>query len=123
MPIPIILELPDWVKQHLQLVYQAKTEKDFDTAFDAFISQHATITVNGEELSRSQYKKQLWNEQTSKVSATVDIKDIVAVPKRSNGEVQVGPPFLGLWRELQLTCRLYRSGMLVCSMWPTSITG
>ena len=49
--------LPGWVQQHVRALYTAKSEADFDRAFDAFVARDARIQFNGAPVSRDQYKK------------------------------------------------------------------
>lgn len=80
MSEPIILLLPDWVQQHITTLYNAKTADDFNTAFDAFISHHVSIKVNGKSMSRDQYKKLIMGEITNDVSADVSFSGVISVP-------------------------------------------
>lgn len=89
MPGPVILTLTSWVEQHLQEVLKATSKKAFDDAFDAFLSEHATITLNGVKVSRSHYKQQFWQEESHERSATVTFKGIVEVPKDPQAIIQV----------------------------------
>ena len=77
---PIILLLPDWVQQHHTTLYAAKTDDDFNRAFDAFVATNARITLNGKAISRDEYKKTIRGETQSETSATVTFNDVVSVP-------------------------------------------
>ena len=87
----VIFTLPSWVHEHVQQIYAAKTEKDFDQAFDAFIAPNATIRVNGRGMSREEYKKLLHGESgiSSDTGGEVSFKDTVAVPNDKDKPVQV----------------------------------
>ncbi|EKM52786.1 uncharacterized protein PHACADRAFT_261414 [Phanerochaete carnosa HHB-10118-sp] len=89
-PGPVILTLDSWVEQHLQEVLTAKSQTAFDDAFDAFVALDASITVNGQHMSRAEYKKTLWNDEAHETSGTVTFKGTVAVPKNSKAIVQTG---------------------------------
>lgn len=69
----------------------ATTSIDFDNAFDAFLSKHVTITVNGQHLSREQYKKQLLGETTvNKQSTSIKFDGVVEVPTDTEQPVKAG---------------------------------
>ncbi|KAI0669033.1 hypothetical protein C8Q78DRAFT_1080891 [Trametes maxima] len=83
MSVAIVLpDLPTWVQQHITTLYSATTPEQFNQAFDAFVSEHATIRVNGKHLSRAQYKKLLFGEerQGTDTSANVTFNGVVSVP-------------------------------------------
>ena len=69
-----------WAKERLTALIQAKTQADFNAAFDSFIANDARIIFNGAKLSRDEYKKQLQGERVLEASATVDITDTVVAP-------------------------------------------
>jgi len=78
---------------HLSAVLMATTEPEFDNAFDAFLSKHVTITVNGHHISRDNYKKQLQGESTIgslKVSTSVKFDGVVEVPTDPQEPVKAG---------------------------------
>ena len=86
MSQPVILSLPDWVKQGISTLYKAQSVDEFSEAFDAFLSARAQIKVNGKPLSREQYKKLLLGEITdSDVRADVAFNGVVAVPDAAKG--------------------------------------
>ena len=90
---PIILLLPDWVQQHLTTLYAAKTDDDFNRAFDAFVAQEpGTIVVNGKHLDRAQYKKQIWSDKFLEAGAQVQYLGAVSVPKNQSEPIQVRFP-------------------------------
>lgn len=91
---PIILTLTSWVEQRLKAVLEASIKHDFDIAFDAFVAPSATITLNGQKVSRAHYSQLLWKEQDHDRSITVNFKGTVAVPKDSNAVIQVGSRLL-----------------------------
>ncbi|RPD53647.1 hypothetical protein L226DRAFT_611225 [Lentinus tigrinus ALCF2SS1-7] len=80
MSEPLLLALPNWVENRITTLYQAKDADAFNTAFDAFISHHVQIKVNGKPMSREQYKKLIMGEIKSDVSADVAFNGIVSVP-------------------------------------------
>ena len=81
MSVAIVLPtLSVWAEGHLSAVLQATTEAEFDSAFDGFLSKHASITLNGQHLSRDQYKQQLLGESAvNKRSGSVKFDSVVEV--------------------------------------------
>ncbi|KAJ6479022.1 hypothetical protein C8R45DRAFT_832855, partial [Mycena sanguinolenta] len=77
--------LNDWAQQHLSAILKATTQTEFDSAFDAFVSKNATITVNGKKVSRDEYQKQLQGEGFDEAGATVQFSGAVEA-----GSIQVG---------------------------------
>ena len=76
----LLLVLPDWVKQHIQEIYTAKTPEDFDTAFDAFIAPNARIQFNGKPISREEYKKTIRSESPPDIPGSpVTFSSVVSV--------------------------------------------
>lgn len=86
----VLPSLTNWTEGHLSSILKATTEADFDNAFDAFISKHANITVNGHHFSRDQYRQQLMGESAvNKESASVKFDGIVEVPTDKEFPVKV----------------------------------
>ena len=84
--------LTTWTEQHILAIFDAKTEDDFDKAFDAFVSQHATITLNGKRISRDAYKKHLQGENSGEVAPAVfNVVGAVEVPSNERNPAAVGP--------------------------------
>ena len=77
----VLPPLPTWAEQHLTALIQAKTQDDFNTAFDNFISNNVEVTFNGAPLTRDQYKQQLQSERFLERSASIAIKNVVSAPK------------------------------------------
>ena len=77
--LPVLLTLDSWVQQHITTVYSAKTADDFNTAFDAFISQNVIIKVNGKPMSRDQYKTLIMGEIKNDDGADISFNGIVTV--------------------------------------------
>ncbi|KAL7278459.1 hypothetical protein ACG7TL_007457 [Trametes sanguinea] len=82
----VLPQLPDWVEQHVKALYAAKTAESFDQAFDSFISEKATIRLNGKDMSRDEYKKMIQGEITGDVGSEVTFNDIVSVPAEGGAE-------------------------------------
>ena len=79
-----------WAEGHLSSILKATTESTFNDAFDAFLSKNATITVNGQHLSRDRYRQQLLGESAvNKESASVKFDGVVEVPTDQDQPVKV----------------------------------
>ncbi|KAJ6542800.1 hypothetical protein B0H19DRAFT_1171954 [Mycena capillaripes] len=80
----VLPPLKTWAEQHLSSIIKATTETAFDSAFEAFLSKHVTITVNGKNVSRDEYKKQLQGEGFDEAGATVEFSGAVEIPSENN---------------------------------------
>ncbi|KAF7373248.1 hypothetical protein MSAN_00533700 [Mycena sanguinolenta] len=90
MSVNIVLPpLKTWAQGHLSSIIKATTQTAFDSAFDAFVSKNATITVNGKKVSRDEYQKQLQGEEFDEAGADVQFNGAVEVPAESNS-IQAG---------------------------------
>lgn len=79
-----------WAEGHIASILKATTTASFNEAFDNFLSKHASITVNGQHLSRDQYKQQLLGESAvNKDSASVQFDGVVEVPTDQEEPVKV----------------------------------
>ncbi|KAJ7079639.1 hypothetical protein B0H15DRAFT_501276 [Mycena belliarum] len=86
----VLPPLKTWAEQHLSSIIKATTQTAFDAAFDAFLSKHATVTVNGKHLSRDAYKKQLQGEGFDEAGAIVTFSGAVEVPTDQKNPIQAG---------------------------------
>ena len=77
------------VELGLQNILQAKTRKDFEKAFDNFIADDASITMNGKPVALFHYREHLWNEQMLEKSANVQFKEVVEVVEDPKALLQV----------------------------------
>ncbi|EMD41322.1 hypothetical protein CERSUDRAFT_89890 [Gelatoporia subvermispora B] len=80
-PGPVLVKLIPYAELHIQNIFSATSQADFDEAFDAFISQNASITVNGKQLTRHEYKQRLQSENPFLQSSIVTFSNAVAVPQ------------------------------------------
>ncbi|KAJ6562833.1 hypothetical protein DFH09DRAFT_1159738 [Mycena vulgaris] len=91
MALNIVLPpLRTWAEQHLSSIIKATTSTDFDAAFDSFLSEHATVTVNGKPVSRDEYKKQLQGEGFDEAGAIVTFSGAVEVPADQSKPIEAG---------------------------------
>lgn len=73
MSVNIVLPtLTQWTKNHVTSIIQAKSQADLEAAVDAFLSKSATINVNGAQLTRDAFVKQLSQENFDEQGATVN---------------------------------------------------
>ncbi|KAJ7662916.1 hypothetical protein B0H17DRAFT_952936 [Mycena rosella] len=86
----VLPPLKTWAEQHLSSIIKATTQTMFDSAFDAFLSKNATVTVNGKHISRDEYKKQLQGEGFDEAGATVTFGGAVEVPADQSSPIQAG---------------------------------
>ncbi|KAJ3540168.1 hypothetical protein NM688_g6263 [Phlebia brevispora] len=75
-----VTSLDIFVEDNLKTLYQATSKKVFDIAFESFFAEHLDVTVNGEAVSRAQYKQELWCERYAERNATVAFHGVLAVP-------------------------------------------
>ena len=87
-PGPVVLPLSNWAESHITELFTAD-EKSFEEAFDGFLTENASITVNGEHISRAQYKKHLQQEKALETGAQVAFTGVVEVPKDPKNPVLV----------------------------------
>ncbi|KAJ6615357.1 hypothetical protein B0H10DRAFT_2041069 [Mycena sp. CBHHK59/15] len=91
MSVDIVLPpLKTWAEGHLSSIIKATSATAFDSAFDAFLSKHAKVTVNGKHISRDEYKKQLQGEGFDEAGATVAFSGAVEVPADQSNPIQAG---------------------------------
>ncbi|OBZ77565.1 hypothetical protein A0H81_02238 [Grifola frondosa] len=86
----VLPSLTDWTEQRVTALLTTTTEADFNTAFDAFLSKNVTITVNGQDLTRDQYKQQLRQEKFDEAFAQVQFSGAVEVPADTNRPIDAG---------------------------------
>ncbi|KAL5510996.1 hypothetical protein ACEPAG_3715 [Sanghuangporus baumii] len=83
---PRLQSLSDWAKQNLTALITAESNDDFNTAFDQFVSKHVKkIVFNDRELTRDEYKQRLLKERHNLVGATINIRNVVEVPRIEKG--------------------------------------
>ena len=86
MSVNIVLPtLSAWAASHLTHILETKTQKDFDAAFEATFAANTSFTVNGQTVSRDEYKRQLLEQ-----SAADPLDSGTVVNIEGQTEVQVG---------------------------------
>lgn len=76
----VLPNLVPWAKGHISSIIATTTQADLDTALNAFLSENASITVNGVTFSRDQYKTFLQGEKILETTAEVTFSGEVVVP-------------------------------------------
>jgi len=85
-----------YTENSLKAILQAKSQHDFEVAFDAFIAGGANITVNGKSLTVDEYKKHLLEQKSNTETATqVTFDGAVEVPTQTASFVYTG--YVGLF--------------------------
>ncbi|EJD04712.1 uncharacterized protein FOMMEDRAFT_166546 [Fomitiporia mediterranea MF3/22] len=85
----VLPPLKSWAEQRLTAIISAKTQADFDQAFDNFVAKNVKeILFNGERLSRDQYKDKLQRERFDEVGAVVKVLNSVQAPVLGTQETQ-----------------------------------
>ena len=87
----LLLPLTQWTKNHITAIIQATNQTDLDSAIDAFLSQDATIVVNGVEVSRAEFVDQVQAEKFNEAGATVSFAGSVEVPADNERPLAVSP--------------------------------
>ncbi|TFK37548.1 hypothetical protein BDQ12DRAFT_666833 [Crucibulum laeve] len=83
--------LTSWIEAHLNELASATDEATFDKAFDDMFSKNITITFNGSNLTRDQYKQSLLEFGfATRGSSTVDFIGTTEVPAETNDAGTVG---------------------------------
>ena len=76
----VLPPLDVWAKERLTALIDAKSQSDFDAAFNSFIAEDVKVIFNGANLTRDEYKKQLQGERILEEAATVTVADTVVAP-------------------------------------------
>ncbi|EKM52787.1 uncharacterized protein PHACADRAFT_211999 [Phanerochaete carnosa HHB-10118-sp] len=99
-PGPVVLTLGSWAQQHMQEMMTAKSKDNFDKAFDAMVAPQATVTVNGQHMTREQYRKMMWNDEANEATGSITFRATVEVPKAPKKIIQTGE--VGMFFEANL---------------------
>jgi len=86
----VLPSLTNWAEQHIQDIFNATSQSAFDSAFDNFLAEHVTITVNGTHLTRDQYKQRLQSENPIEAQVQVTFDGAVEVAKDQSQPEQAG---------------------------------
>ncbi|KAL1938302.1 hypothetical protein VTO73DRAFT_11753 [Trametes versicolor] len=107
----VLPDLPHYVQQRVSAMYGATTAEAFDAAFDAFVSQHASIRVNGAAMSREDYKALLQGQtavDTSEgIAGIVTVNNIVSVPSLSKDLNAIGTGSVGMSFDAEVFGRFF----------------
>ncbi|KAL4245432.1 hypothetical protein ABKN59_009464 [Abortiporus biennis] len=86
----VLPTLTNWAKQHITAILQATNQQTFDNAFNAFLANNVSITVNGDKMTRDQYKKMMQGEKFDEAGASVSYAGAVEVPADPQSPVLAG---------------------------------
>lgn len=85
----VLPKLSDWAKGRISALFEAKTEAEFEEAFDFFLSKHVHITINGDTVTRETAKQRLQQDRAAAVSTTVSFPGVVQVDKEASNDFKV----------------------------------
>ncbi|CAA7262704.1 unnamed protein product [Cyclocybe aegerita] len=86
----VLPTLTQWTKNHITALIQASNNTDLTAALDAFFSKDATIIVNGVQVSRLDFAKQVKIENFDEAGASVAFSANVEVPKDQDKPFDAG---------------------------------
>ena len=89
----VLLSLSLWTQDHIRTIYQAATQSATEAAIDAFLAKDVQITINGTEISRTDFVNQINSEKFAEARATVTFAGTVEVPSDEKQPVLVISPF------------------------------
>ncbi|KAI0338584.1 hypothetical protein BDW22DRAFT_687130 [Trametopsis cervina] len=79
--------LTSWARSHITTLLQATTPGEFDSAFDAFFAADIEqIMMNGEHITRDQYKQRLQRAKAFEQGAEVTFLGTVEAKSEKEGE-------------------------------------
>ena len=76
----VLPTLTQWTENHITAINNATNEQDLTSAINAFLSKNATIVVNGVQISRAEFEKQLQIEKFDEAGAATSFVGAVQVP-------------------------------------------
>ncbi|OCH84339.1 hypothetical protein OBBRIDRAFT_741754 [Obba rivulosa] len=106
--IIVLPSLTNWAEQHVQAIFNATSQSDFDSAFDNFLARDAKVTVNGKHISRDQYKTRLQAENPIEVQVSLTFDGAVEVPTNQNEPINAGT--VGLFYNAEVPGRVFVFG-------------
>ncbi|THH28080.1 hypothetical protein EUX98_g6105 [Antrodiella citrinella] len=80
----VLPNLTNWLKQHITTLYTVTDRTAFNNAFNAFLTQDASITVNGKKVTKDEYMQQLLGQKFEESGAQVNFLATVEVPADQN---------------------------------------
>ena len=84
----VLPSLIAWAEGHLTALFKETNQAQFAQDFDAFVAANTgAIVVNGQSLTREQFKDQLWSDKF--LEAGAQVKFLGAVSTTSNPEQPV----------------------------------
>ncbi|KAJ7191868.1 hypothetical protein GGX14DRAFT_406835 [Mycena pura] len=75
-----------FLQGNIKALYTAADSKAFEAAFDTFLPEdgHVTITLNGQSMSRAQYKKVIAGETFDEAKGTVAFTGALQTPAKAD---------------------------------------
>ncbi|KAJ3512054.1 hypothetical protein NLJ89_g3747 [Agrocybe chaxingu] len=86
----VLPTLTQWTKNHITALIQASNNTDLDAALDAFLSKDASLTVNGVQVSRQDFAKQVQIENFDEAGASIAFRASVEVSKNQDKPFDTG---------------------------------
>ncbi|EKM52784.1 uncharacterized protein PHACADRAFT_198833 [Phanerochaete carnosa HHB-10118-sp] len=87
----VLPPLTTWAEEHITALFNTTDESTFNEAFDNFVAASpSSIVVNGQRLTRAQYKDQVWKDKFLEAAAQVQYLGAVSVPKDENDPIKAG---------------------------------
>ncbi|KDR73951.1 hypothetical protein GALMADRAFT_250667 [Galerina marginata CBS 339.88] len=86
----VLPTLTNWTKNHITAIFQATNKADFTSSINAFLSDKASITLNGVKTSRAEFVSKVQAEKFDESGAVVSFISAVEVPKDGEQPVVAG---------------------------------
>ncbi|KAF8529748.1 hypothetical protein BU17DRAFT_79851 [Hysterangium stoloniferum] len=90
------MSIVDWSQTALKAVVEAKSETDFESAFDALFSQEATFVDNGVNKSRMDYMGELITTGVQFDSQTIKFEKFIEVSSEKGTQLGAVYELVGL---------------------------
>lgn len=87
--MPPLSDLATWTEGRVRNMMTANTQEDFDSAFEAFLSKGAHITVNGKHISRHHYKERMQTMKSNEMNVKITFNGTVAAPVNTDSPTEV----------------------------------
>jgi len=76
----VLPSLSQWTKNHLTAIIQATSASALNASLDAFLFKDAVITVNGRNITRTEFTTLLRTEKFEEATASISFAGAVEVP-------------------------------------------
>ncbi|KAI0944290.1 hypothetical protein AcW1_002038 [Taiwanofungus camphoratus] len=112
--MPPLSDLATWTEGRVRNMMTANTQEDFDSAFEAFLSKGAHITVNGKHISRHHYKERMQTMKSNEMNVKITFNGTVAAPVNTDSPTEAGT--VGLFYTAVITTHLIKSSTISSSL-------